>query len=377
MDDIHKEIQNWEIRGLLRELVHSSGIDFASNDYLGYSHNPVIHAKLVDFIKDHPKIGSTGSRLISGNSQHIEETEDFLAHCFSTEASLIFGSGYLANMGVCAALGGAETEFFSDELNHASIVDGIRISKSKCHIFRHNDLEHLNYFISKSSARRKVIVTESIFSMDGDFASLEQLLEIANKYDAYLFIDEAHATGVCGIQGLGRMLEFKFPSAKTILVHTCGKALGAYGAFVCGTSAIKRLLLNKARSQIFTTALPPFAVEHIRLAVAHLISDPLSVEKLKANILYSKGLFLRYQLKHSGSHIVPFLLGSNRAVLQSSQRLEKQGVFVKAIRSPTVRAGSERLRLTFKSTHSFEDIDKLCKILWELNSECKYIHYGN
>ncbi len=369
MDSIEADLIAAEKKGLLRQLSRPHGVDFASNDFIGYSENLKIHANLLNFLKHNFKIGSTGSRLISGNSEHLENTEKFLAECFGVEATLIFGSGYLANMGVCVALGGANAEFFSDELNHASIIDGIKLSKSKVSIFAHNNMDQLDKLLLKSHLPRKIIVTEALFSMDGDYAPIGQLIEIATKHGAYLVVDEAHSTGTCGVKNLGLMTQFSFDPLRTVIVHTCGKALGAYGAFVCGTATFKNLLLNKARSQIYTTALSPVAVEHIRASVSHLISDTEAVARLNENVAYSKNVFRKFGLKHSGSHIAPIILGSNDAVLKGASQLSEAGIFVKAIRSPTVGAGSERIRLTIKSTHDPSHLNQICETLSELKYE--------
>lgn len=369
MDSLEAELLEIKTRGLLRKPSISTGVDFASNDYLGYSCNSDIHEQLQYFFKLNPQIGATGSRLISGHSSHIEKTEEFLAQSFATEASLIFGSGYLANLGICVALGSIDTEFFSDEFNHASLIDGIRLSKSKVSVYPHLNLEHLNSHLLKSIAKRKVIVTESIFSMDGDAAPLEHLIKLAEQHDGYLIVDEAHSTGTYGAHGLGMMKQIQVYPSKTIVVHTCGKALGGYGAFICGTKSLKELLLNKARSQIFTTALPPILVEQIRISVAQLIADKNSLRQLKENVELSKELFCKYDLKHSGSHIIPFILGSNTAVLNAAAQMQKEGINVKAIRSPTVPLGTERIRLTIKSTHKSKDIERMCKTLADLKDE--------
>jgi 8-amino-7-oxononanoate synthase len=369
MDSFEADLIMLEKKGLLRQLSTPHGADFASNDYLGYSAKLEIHKSLLNFLKYNFKIGSTGSRLISGNSCHTEDVENFLSKCFDVESTLIFGSGYLANMGVCVAMGGLETEFFSDERNHASIIDGIKISKSKVGIFAHNDLDQLDELLFKSRSRRKVIITESIFSMDGDLAPIPQLIQIADKYGAYLVVDEAHSTGTCGARNLGVMTQFEFNPLKTVIIHTCGKALGAYGAFVCCSTVFKKLLLNKARSQIFSTALPPIAVEHIRLSISCLISDSKSVDQLNRNIRYSEYVFRKFDLKHSGTHIVPIILGSNDAVLKGADQLSEVGIFVKAIRSPTVAVGSERIRLTIKSTHDLSYLDQICETLRKIKYE--------
>lgn len=372
MDSLTSELISIENRGLQRSLPIKSGLDFSSNDYLGYSQNLEIKSKLLHFMSQHSQLGSTGSRLISGNTKHTEEIETFLAQQFQTQDCLIFGSGYLANLGVCSALGGADTEFFSDELNHASLIDGVRLAKSKYQVFRHCDLNHLENLLQTSSQKRKVILTESIFSMDGDHAPLQEILAIADRHNAFVVVDEAHSTGTCGQHGRGSLSEIKFNAEKIIAVHTAGKALGAYGAFVCGSHHLIQLLLNKSRSFIFTTALPPLMIEHIRLALMQLTSDQESQQKLKSNIRQSKLFFDQHQIKHSGSHILPVILGSNDLVLKAEKHLAQNGFFVKAIRSPTVAKGSERLRITLKSNHDAKSLERISEHIAEITSEFIY-----
>lgn len=371
MNLISAELNELENLNLLRRLEIPHGIDFSSNDYLGYSQNTVIQQQLLRFLENQlsrgGKLGSTGSRLISGHSAHLEETETFLAQCFRVEAVLFFGSGYLANIGVLSALGASE--FFSDELNHASIIDGIRLSKSKAHIFKHHQMEHLDCLLSQSHAQRKVIVTESIFSMDGDRAPIEDLINLSQKHRAMLVVDEAHATGTCGNKNLGLMAHQKIDAESVIVIHTGGKALGGYGAFVGCSHQVKKFLLNKARSQIFSTALPPLMIEQIRLSIQQLISDSTSTHRLWDNIKYTQQYFDSIKLQHSGSPIVPMIIGSNFKVIEAAQRLQAKGLFVKGIRSPSVPAGSERLRITLKATHQLAELDQLCLALLEIKDE--------
>ncbi len=357
------DLSSLQRSGLLRTLEVPQGADFSSNDYLGLSRHPLIRAGLADFLQTGAALGATGSRLVSGHTDHIARTEDFLAQSFSTAAALIFGSGYLANLGIVAALGDEDTEFFSDALNHASLVDGLRLAKGKKTIFAHNNMTELGDLVAKSSAERKIIVTESLFSMDGDFAPLGALAHIAAKAGAYVVFDEAHTTGT---QTLGEANR-AFDPERTLFIHTCGKALGAYGAFVGCSEKLKNFLLNRARTFIYTTALPPLLVEQIRLAVTVLRAEPLLPERLQQNILLSQALF--GSLGHSESHIVPLVLGSNEAVNLAARLLKERGFFVRAIRSPTVAPGSERLRITIKSFHEAGELALFADALKETKEE--------
>ncbi|MCB0408524.1 MAG: 8-amino-7-oxononanoate synthase [Bdellovibrionales bacterium] len=363
MLSIENDLISLRKKNLYRSLQPVEGIDFASNDYLGFARSPILRQRLISFLKEEEKIGSTGSRLISGNDEFIEDTERYIADVFSSESALIFGSGYLANLGIITSLGQEGNVVFSDERNHASIIDGIRLSRSKLQIFNHNDLSSLYSLINKSPSKRKIIVTESIFSMDGDCAPLKELVDIAKKFDAYLVVDEAHATGTTGPSSLGLMSEFKYE--KLIAIHTCGKALGGYGAFVCCSQELKEYFINKARTFMFTTALPSVLIAHIRFALEELRGDPSHYLSLLRNVNSFKNQFNKYGLPFSGSHIVPFLVGENENAVGLAKQLESQGYFVKAIRFPSVPNGTARLRITIKATHNEEQIHALCLALKE------------
>lgn len=242
---------------------NSARIDFSSNDYLGLSRCPRIKAKLISELEAGCPLGATGSRLLSGQTPYHERVECFLAEAFVVPSALLFSSGFMANLGVLSAFGGLGADFFSDEFNHASLVDGMRLTKVPKAIFRHNDLHHLDDLLKQSHSPLKVIVTESVFSMDGDLAPLSGLVELAEQYDAWLVVDEAHATGVFGYRGLGRIEEIGFGAHKIISIHTGGKALGGQGAFVLSNQDFREILINRARSFIFSTALSPLsALQH-------------------------------------------------------------------------------------------------------------------
>lgn len=360
MLSVERELSSLRERSLYRTLSVPEGIDFASNDYLGFSRNEKIREKIKAFLETESRLGSTGSRLISGHDEFVEETEHFIAELFGTECSLIFGSGYLANLGVTSAFGG-NAEFFSDELNHASLIDGMRLSRAKIRVFRHNDPGHLESLLAQSKVQRKVIVTESIFSMDGDAAPVEVLERLAERFDALLILDEAHGTGTTGVNGLGAGHFFR--SNHVISVHTCGKALGGYGAFVCCSRVLKEFFVNKARSFIFSTALPPLLIAHIRFALTELIQETAYFCQLIQNIEWTRTRFEDLGLPHSGSHIVPVVVGDCEKSLNLAENLKTRGIFAKAIRFPSVPKGSARLRLTLKSFHITSDLELLCEAL--------------
>lgn len=344
-------------------------VDFSSNDYLGLSCHPAIRSALVKALDHGIPLGATGSRLLSGNLEFHEELEAFLAERFHSKSALLFSSGYLANMAILSSLGTEDAEFFSDELNHASLIDGMRLSKAKRTIFRHNDITELRKKLKASKSPRKIVVTESLFSMDGDLAPLEQIAKVVEEFDAWLVVDEAHATGVFGKDGLGRLQGIDVPVEKLISIHTCGKALGSQGAFILSSRSVRDYLINVARQFIFTTAISPLLCVQIRTAVELLPS--LNAERKH---LHGLSNLLRDVLRDqidigkSESQIVPIILGSNERVLRLSRLLQAKGLDVRAIRSPTVPPGRERLRVSLSSSLRNEDVLRLTDAIREVGN---------
>ena len=276
---------------------------------------------------------------------------------------MVFSSGYLANIGVIPALAQGRT-VFSDELNHASLIDGIKLSKSPCKIYPHNDLNFLENLL-KSVSGDKLIVTESLFSMEGDFAPLKEISGLALKYGALLLVDEAHATGIFGHRFSGLVSELE-EKEHIVSIHTCGKALGGFGAFVGSEALIKDYLINNCRSFIYTTAPPPLMLIQWKAALAVLKKEsfrPLSLRKKSLN--FRSTLKDQFCLKETESPIVPLLMASNRKALQTAEQLRKKGLDVRAIRFPTVPKGKERLRVVLKYSHSEEQLKALKKGLLE------------
>lgn len=368
MNSVAEFLESRKVEGNYRTLLQErAGIDFSSNDYLGLSRSPSIRQALIVALEEGCALGATGSRLLSGNTVWHERVEAFLAGTFKVESALLFGSGFAANLGVMAALGGDQSEFFSDQLNHASLVDGMRLAKSKRTIFRHGDLNNLEELLSKSSCSIKVIVTESVFSMDGDLAPLDSLFQLAKRFDAWLVVDEAHATGVFGQRALGRTEDFNAEDVKIVSVHTGGKALGGQGAFVLSNCQFRDLLINRARTFIFSTALSPLSALQIEFAVKEVLKAPLSGSQLlrSANeVKYALGNFV--ETLSSQSQIIPAVLGSNERVVRVSGALRERGMDVRAIRAPTVPRGSERLRITLKSFHTQSEVASLIENLREV-----------
>jgi 8-amino-7-oxononanoate synthase len=355
-------------RSLFRTLESPRGINLCSNDYLGLATDPRIKQAVIEAVARTESFGSTGSRLLSGNSTKWEELESDFATFAGTEAALYFGSGYAANVGLLSTILKPGDIVFSDALNHASLIDGIRLSGASKIIYPHCDLEYLEQSL-RVHAGTKVIVTESVFSMEGDTAPIDGLIRLASDYGAELVIDEAHAIGVFGPQGRGMAAEHGCEREIFAIVHTCGKALASAGAFICGGSTLRDYLVNRARTFIFSTAMPPYLADQIRAAVAFV----READDRRAH-LSKIASSLREALGASGlgcgattTHIVPILLGSNEAAMHVAAQLQANGFAVKAIRPPTVPPGTSRIRLALTSKISFEDIGRLVA---EISTAC-------
>jgi 8-amino-7-oxononanoate synthase len=367
------ELSDLESRAELRSLERVEGIDLSSNDYLGLATNPRMKQAILEGVNSAPRIASTGSRLLSGHDQAWTVLEHDFARWVGAEAALYFTSGYAANMGLLSALLRAEDVVFSDGANHASLIDGIRLAKCRRVIFPHLDLnvleEELRRNLPVSGAR--VIVVESIFSMEGDRAPLADLAGLAERYGAELIVDEAHAIGVCGPHGSGCVAEAGLSARVLATVHTCGKALAAAGAFVCGTENLRRFLVNRARTFIYNTALPQYFASQ----VAAGMSLAAGAERERARLM-ELSAFLRKELRTNGfdaagsdSQIVPVILGQNDAAVHFAEYLRTRGFGVRAIRPPTVPAGSARLRLSLTAKHTEENLHSLVATMIQARNE--------
>jgi len=351
----------------LRTLETPAGIDLSSNDYLGLATDPTFKRAVMQSVAKTRTVGSTGSRLLSGNREEWEELESEFAGFAGTEAALYFGSGYAANVGLLSAILKPGDVVFSDECNHASLIDGIRLSRAPKIIYPHCDLRFLEKALREhaGAAGARVIVTESVFSMEGDVAPIQRLIELARAYDAELVVDEAHATGVCGPQGRGIAAEYDCERDILAIVHTCGKALASAGAFVCGANALRQFLVNRARTFVFSTAMPPYFAGQIRTALelarnADAERDHLcGIAAALREGLSAAGL----RFGSSTTHIVPVLLGSNEAALHVAGQLQANGFAVKAIRPPTVPPDAARVRLSLTCKITLEDIHRLVSVL--------------
>lgn len=339
-------------------------LNFSSNDYLGLAAAPELRAAFVRGVERWGS-GSGAARLINGSLQPFHDLERALAEFKGAEAALLFNSGYHANLGALSCLIGEGDVFFSDELNHASMIDGIRLSKAKRVLYRHLDLEDLR---AKLKAERDagnsgqfLIATETVFSMDGDLAPLKDLLAMAEEFDAWLYLDEAHATGVFGKNGAGCLEEFREdPRVKdrVIQMGTLGKALACFGAYVAGPRVLTDYLINQARPFIYTTALPPALAEATIESLRLIRSRPELRQSLWQRI-EQVGAAGRRAI----SPIVPIVVGDSAKALQLSQRLFDSGFWVTAIRPPTVPVGGARLRVTLSAEHRAEDVAALLQAL--------------
>jgi glycine C-acetyltransferase/8-amino-7-oxononanoate synthase len=323
-----------------------------SNNYLGLADHPRVREAAAAAALEWGA-GSGASRLISGNMEPHRRLEARLAAFSGSESALLFGSGYLANTGTIAALAGPGEVIFSDELNHASIVDGCRLSKAETFVYRHADLDHLAEGLHEAGGRAALIVTDGLFSMDGDVAPLEGLLELARRYGARLMVDEAHATGALGPGGRGSVAAAGLSGEVDVLVGTLGKALGSYGAYVCAGAEMLDLLVNTARPFVFSTAPPPAAIGAAETALGLLESEPELVERLRSNSATLRAALAAEDVAvgEGNTQIVPVMVGEAEPTMALCERLLEGGVFAQGIRPPTVAPGSSRLRFTVMATH--------------------------
>ncbi|HJO92350.1 MAG TPA: 8-amino-7-oxononanoate synthase [Victivallales bacterium] len=379
--NLENELKNIGEKGLFRSLktmdspggkiIHKNRkiLNFSSNDYLNLSTNKEVKSASVKAIEKFGN-GSTSSRLVSGHLTIHERVEKQIAELFERESCLIYGSGFLANLGVVSALADRNDEIYSDKLNHASLIDGSLMSRAKCHRFKHKNLIHLENLLKKSTATgKKIIISDSLFSMDGDIAPVENLVKIAKKNNAFLIIDEAHAIGVYGRSGTGISSMLERNNQPDVILGTFSKALGGYGGFAITSKLIRDYLINKSRSFIYSTGLPPGCLGGVESAF-NIISKS---GKLGAELLKKAGLLHRCLIEHGikmekfESHILPICIGDNKKTVALSEKLFNDfNILCVAIRPPTVPEGTSRLRLSVSLAHLNEDLEytaekiKLC-----------------
>ena len=367
IEELRKGLRALEARNQCRNLAEIHGVNLCSNDYLGLAVHPKLHKATVNAVQHAHRVGGTGSRLLSGQTEEWRTLEEEFARFAGTEATLFFSSGYAANLGLLAALVGKDDVVYSDVLNHASLIDGMRLSGARKVIYPHLDLEALEDSLREGPGApwRKVIITESIFSMDGDVAPLKEIAGLADKYGAAIVLDEAHSTGVLGPQGRGLAAEAGIVPQLLAVIHTCGKALGCAGAFVCGSAVLKEHLINHARTFIYSTALPPYFARQIGAALELAAGMDKERRELQEratrfrNALRAGG----FDTAGSSSQIVPVVFGKNEETLDAAEHLQRDGFAVRAIRPPTVPEGKARLRFSLTCRIPGPELDRLVRSL--------------
>lgn len=373
MDFISRELEEIKRQGLFRELRQVGGeqgptilldgqevLNFSSNNYLGLANHPALQAAARNAMERYG-CGSGASRLISGNTTLHQELEEQLAQLKGSETALVFNSGFQANLGVLPTLVGDGDVVFSDSLNHASIIDGCRLSRAKIEIYPHMDLNRLESSLKEAPQRcRKLIVTETVFSMDGDVAPLEKIVELAERHGAMIMVDEAHGTGVFGPRGAGVVEEMGLSGRILVQMGTLGKALGGFGAYVAGGRDLRDLLINRCRSFVFTTSLPPAVIAMAISAIDLLKKEPERRKALWRNCRILKdGLqSLGFSLGETTSQILPLIIGDAQECMSFASGLLDKGVYAQGIRPPTVSPGTSRLRITPMATHRDEQLER-------------------
>ncbi len=368
--DIEERLDEIRGRGLYRRLRCVSGpqgprvlldgrpvLLLCSNNYLGLADHPRVREAAAEAAMRYGA-GSGASRLVSGNMTIHRRLEEALCDFKGAEACLLFGSGFLANAGVVSALAREGDVVFSDALNHASIIDGCRLSRADTFVYDHCDTDHLEWGLRQAEGRGALIVTDGVFSMDGDVAPLAKIVDLAQRYDARVLVDEAHGTGCVGPGGRGLVAELGLEDEVDVVVGTLGKALGSYGAYVMCGSTMAKYLINTARTLIFSTALPPPAVAAAMAALELLREQPRRVEKLQRNARVLREALGEAGLPAGDGHtpIVPLIVGDAAAAVAASERALERGIFAQAIRPPTVPAGTSRLRLAVMASHTKSEL---------------------
>jgi len=372
--ELQAGLRELESRSQRRTLVEITGVNLCSNDYLGLASNPALKQTVIEAVLKATQIGGTGSRLLSGHAAVWNELEEEFATFAGSEAALYFGSGYAANIGLLTSLANKNDVIFSDALNHASIIDGIRLSGARKIIYPHRDLNALESALQENQSKpgRKLIVTETVFSMDGDVAPMDEIVALAEKYGAGVIVDEAHATAVHGPGGRGIAAQLLADRRVVAAMHTCGKALAGAGAFVCGPAVLHEHLINHARTFIFTTAMPPYIAGQIRAALR--LAAKMDTERAE---LRSRAQAFAKSLQGDGwvtlgttTQIVPAVIGANDAAVAAAEFLQRAGFAVRAIRPPTVPPGTARLRFSVTHKISAAELDRLAVALstWRAQS---------
>jgi len=378
MDILQNDLEQLEAQGLYRSLKQVASaqdrtvifkgqevLNFSSNDYLGLANDAQLKKTAIQAIEEYG-LGSGASRLICGNMIPHEKLEEELALLKHAEAALVYSSGYMANCGIIPSLMDRHGVILSDKFNHASIIDGILLSRAEFLRYPHVDMQVLEEMLKKiPTQKRKLIVTDSVFSMDGDRALLEDIVRLAKQYQAMVMVDEAHGFGVLGKNGGGLVEELGLSHEIDIQMGTLSKAAGCMGAYVAGSSILRNYLINKSRSFIYTTAMPPMMAESARTALKIITQEPQRREKLlKAAEQLRRDLkTIGFDTMNSSTPIIPILVKDSQQAVTMSQRLLEKGILVQAIRPPTVPQGTARLRLTVTAAHTPEDLNQLLDAL--------------
>jgi 8-amino-7-oxononanoate synthase len=370
---IAEELHSLETKQRKRSFQLPKGIDFTSNDYLGFTHDADLRAQLSSLLLTDIPLGSGGSRLLRGNHIWHEQAERDFAEFQDTESSLFFSSGYSANMAVLTALPSRRDAIIYDANVHASIKEGVRASLAKSVSFQHNSLDSLRAAASRLEAEHVFIVVESLYSMDGDEAPLRELASFAHDAKFSLVVDEAHATGIFGKHGQGLVDECGVRDQTLLSIHPCGKALASSGAFVASSELVRSYLLNKARTMIFTTALPPIIPAMLSAVIRKLASTD---ERIRT--LFENSAFVRESLRNSlktwtvpegRSPIIPVIIGTDEMACAVGDELQRMGMDVRPIRPPTVAEGTARFRITINADHTQSELDLLVNSLTELEKK--------
>ncbi len=336
-------------------------LSFCSNDYLGLANHPKIKADLQAAIETYG-VGSGASHLVNGHTTAHHTLEEALAQFTQRESALVFSTGYMANLGVLTGLLGRQDAIFLDKLNHASLIDAALLSRAKLYRYPHNDMQALEQLLAKSKAVHKMIVTDGVFSMDGNVANLPVICELAAHYQAWVMVDDAHGLGVIGETGGGSLEMYKLTEKDVpILIGTLGKAFGVFGAFVAGSRLLIDALIQTARTYIYTTALPPALAVALQTSLLLAKQEPWRRKHLNELIHYfrTEAKKRNIVLTDSITPIQPIILGSSEKALQVSRALHNQNIWVTAIRPPTVPVDSARLRITFSASHQYQHINEL------------------
>ena len=389
LDQIHRELQSLKDNHLFRTRKLLSGrlgsklslnqqeyLSFCSNDYLGLSQNQFIQDALIEGIHLSGN-GMGASHLISGHHEFHEAFENAFSEALYFERALLFSSGYMANMGVISALAGKEDTIFSDKLNHASLNEAVILSRANHKRYRHNDMNHLEELIRESKSKVKIIVTDAVFSMDGDITDIPHLIHLCEAYNAYLYIDDAHGFGILGKEGKGALQHFvdlqkiKTPySPRLIYMATLGKAAGINGAVVASSNILIEYLIQKSKQYIYTTAIPAFLAYGLKESLNQILKadDARAHVKELVNTFRNHMELRKLSLGNSLTPIQPVIVGNEIDALSLNQWLMDKGIYVPAIRPPTVPKGTSRMRISFSALHSHQDIKELIKNIIDFES---------